>query len=214
MKIILSFCFILLSFLSYSQDQYQNGFKEGFKNGYCYGEIAGCIAPIAPIGPVDLKMDYQTGYNNGFVAGKDEKNKQNKSNTSYSGGAYSQLKPTEQHNLAPITEAVNQFINNYDWEAYYERRKAKKELNDEKNQMIFDEYYKLSLKIDKLTKEYSQKNLFTEANQNKIQNIKNKSDALLNKYKNKPKKFTDFIYKITKLSLELNDVNYEIINSK
>ena len=211
---ILIIALTLISAIVYSQNQYQQGFNDGFKNGYCHGTIAGCVAPIAPIAPVDLTMNYQTGYNNGFVAGKNEKNRQNNSQSSNTGGAYGQLKPVE--TITPVIIAPN-----YDperarkqWEAYYEKRAAKKEENEERNHVILVEYYKLSYKIERLENEYSKRNILSDFNKNKLKRIKDKSDFLLKKYKNRPKKFTDFIYEITKLDLELNDVNYEITNSK
>ena len=66
--------FLLMSSFIFSQSNYQNGFNKGFKEGYCYGEITGCISPVPPIAPIDIKNDFTTGYNNGFTLGKNEKN--------------------------------------------------------------------------------------------------------------------------------------------
>ncbi|MDR2205828.1 MAG: hypothetical protein LBE36_06710 [Flavobacteriaceae bacterium] len=89
-KILLLAALFITSFLL-SQTTYQNGFSAGFKAGYCYGEITGCIAPVSPIAPLDINQTYQSGYNNGFVAGQQRKTQ----DTQNTGGAYGQLKPTE-----------------------------------------------------------------------------------------------------------------------
>lgn len=63
---MIKYLFLFVPIIILSQTTYQNGFKAGYEAGYCHGKI-GCIAPIAPIGALDIKNDYQTGYNNGFV---------------------------------------------------------------------------------------------------------------------------------------------------
>ena len=138
---------ILLFFpaIFFSQTTYQNGFSEGYRAGYCHGVISGCVSPVAPIGPVDIKNDYQTGYNNGFVAGKQQ---QQSSNTN-SGGAYGQLKPTDSKVGDVYQNMVNNIISNHDntniqqaWDNYYLKKEQNLETAKQNNSQLYDILYR------------------------------------------------------------------------
>ena len=119
--------FILFFFpaIFFSQTTYQNGFSAGYQAGYCHGVISGCVSPVAPIGPVDIKNDYQTGYNNGFVAGK----QQQQTNNTNSGGAYGQLKPTDNKVGEVYQNMIDNMVNSHNQRLQAEEDLKKEEAN-------------------------------------------------------------------------------------
>ena len=92
---------LLFPALLFSQNSYQDGYKAGYKAGFCYGKI-GCVAPVAPYAPADLYNTYQSGYNNGFVAGKKKQEENQQPPTQLNGGAYGQLQVPP-----PITDIIS-----------------------------------------------------------------------------------------------------------
>jgi len=86
MKQISTFIFLIISFLAYSQSNFDKGFYDGFKKGYCYERDNNCIAPITPNAPIpsvnENSDNYNHGYNRGFQIGLDKsRNEKLKTNT-------------------------------------------------------------------------------------------------------------------------------------
>ncbi|MDB5226902.1 MAG: hypothetical protein JWN78_1095 [Bacteroidota bacterium] len=70
-KTFVLFVLILTNLLAYTQSDYFSGFYEGYKNGYCQNKI-GCWSPTPPIAPlpaIGIIINYQSGYNAGFILG-------------------------------------------------------------------------------------------------------------------------------------------------
>ncbi len=80
-KIILFLIFSVFTVQVFSQLEYYKGYRDGFKEGYCHGDV-GCVAPIAQVGPVkpgEKFFSYKDGYNNGYNAGIQTRNRDNTS---------------------------------------------------------------------------------------------------------------------------------------
>ena len=198
---------ILLFFPAFifSQITYQNGFSAGYQAGYCHGVISGCVSPVAPIGPVDIKNDYQSGYNNGFAAGKQQ---QQTSNTN-SGGAYGQLKPTDNKVGDVYQNMVNNIISNRDntkiqqaSEDYYWRKEEKRQAKeDAKNNLIalYDKEYTITNEmILALENENNSSN-----DKMMIESFKEKNSSLIYKYRN-TNNFKSYFKQIYKLRKEIS----------
>ena len=203
MKTFIPFFFPVIFF---SQTTYQNGFKAGYEAGYCHGKI-GCIAPIAPIGALDIKNDYQTGYNNGFVLGKQQQQETSNNN---SGGAYGQLKPVESKVSDIYQNMVDNIITNQNtgsfkqsWENYYwrkEQRKQDKE-NDKNNLLtLYDKEFSITnemiILLEKEDNSTEQKYI--------IEEFKKKNFDLIYKYR-KTKNFKGYFKKLYELRKEIQN---------
>jgi hypothetical protein len=73
MKKILLTAILLLSISFAFADDFCNGFKAGYKAGYCYNQQFGCVIPFTPPCPAirpALRLTYEGGYAEGFVAGR------------------------------------------------------------------------------------------------------------------------------------------------
>jgi tetratricopeptide (TPR) repeat protein len=80
-KIILFLIFSVFTVQASSQLEYYKGYRDGFKEGYCHGDV-GCVAPIAPVGPAksgENFFSYKDGYNNGYAAGIQARDRDNSS---------------------------------------------------------------------------------------------------------------------------------------
>lgn len=201
---MIKYLFLFVPIIIFPQTTYQNGYKAGFEAGYCHGKISGCVAPIAPIGPVDIKNDYQTGYNNGFVAGKQQQT------TNNSGGAYGQLKPVENKVGDIYQNMVNDIITNQNntdfnqaWDNYYwrkEQRKQDKE-NDKNNLLtLYDKEFSITnemiILLEKEDNSTEQKYIIEEFNK--------KNFDLIYKYR-KTKNFKGYFKKLYELRKEIQN---------
>ena len=202
-----TYTFIFSSNLFFS-DYHQSGFSAGFQAGYCHGVISGCVSPVAPIGPVDIKNDYQTGYNNGFVVGK----QQRQTSDTKSGGAYGQLKPTDNKVGDVYQNMVNNIISNRDnskiqqaWEDYYWRKEEKRQAKeDAKNNLIalYDKEFTITNEM-----------ILALENENNssddkfmIESFKERNLSLIYKYR-KTKNFTSYFKKLLELRNEIRKSN-------
>ncbi len=188
-----------ISIIVYSQNQYQNGFSSGYKAGYCYN-VLGCVAPIAPIGFIDIKNDYQTGYNNGFVKGQQD---QVSNNTSYNstGGAKGQLRPSiPDYDISFDPEVMRKM-----WGDYYEMRRIKKEEKARQNEflikMVTEHTIEVMVEMDKLKIRLKEKNINDKIIENIIYDLHYENQTIYNEYKNEPKKYKQFYKK----NLELKE---------
>lgn len=204
--------FNVTTLFAFSQTQYQQGFNEGFRNGYCHGIVAGCVSPIAPPAPVSITMNYQTGYNNGFLAGKNKKDKQNNADSSYLGGAYGQLQPLKPLDMTPLNNlnnSVNELITNYDWQAYYERRtlakQEKERLKNEYTQNFYEENRTVNQWINELQEKLESQNVDINKINGIIFNFKNQNEKLFQKYFNKRSKYKNYLFEMNKLKNEILD---------
>ena len=77
MKTIL---FLFFPFILFSQtSQYNNGYYKGYKNGYCRALGYDCAAPAAPYPKYSQRQSFSDGYDDGFLAGIERYNENNKS---------------------------------------------------------------------------------------------------------------------------------------
>ncbi len=60
-----------LTLLSFTQDEYSDGFESGYIDGFCFKQ-ENCIEPIVPIPNLpDINcQDYRCGYNDGWEKGR------------------------------------------------------------------------------------------------------------------------------------------------
>ncbi|MEA1850925.1 hypothetical protein U9K52_18580 [Chryseobacterium sp. MHB01] len=206
MKKLMTIFTVLLSTILYCQDIYQNGFSAGYKAGYCYN-ILGCIAPISPIGDRDIKNDYQTGYNNGFVKGQQDQKHYTTQHTP-TGGAYGQVKPAVQElDLSIDTDHMRDL-----WADYYEKRRIKKQKKiaekQEKeakiSQLIIDRTTEVIDEIDKLKKRLKANSMNDAEIDKIITNFHYENQTLYNKYKDNVKKYGDFYVENEKLKEKIS----------
>jgi len=164
MRKILTILTIASSSILYCQNVYQNGFSAGYKAGYCYNQL-GCVPPIAPIGQLDIKTDYQTGYNNGFVKGQQDKIYQKSSNNT--GGVQGQLRPS----IPDMDLNIDPNLSREMWVNYYEKKRVKKEQQAKNNEilvrMITEQTIEVMVEMDKLKLRLKEKNV----NDKEIENI-------------------------------------------
>ncbi|KNB60624.1 hypothetical protein [Chryseobacterium sp. Hurlbut01] len=198
MKKIITLFSLIVSTVLYSQDVYLNGFSLGYKAGYCYN-ILGCVAPIAPIGFIDVKNDYQTGYNNGFVKGQQDQayNNQQVKN----GGVKGQLSPSiPDYDISFDPEVMRKM-----WGDYYERRRVKKEEKTKQNEflikMVTEHTIEVMVEMDKLKIRLKEKNISDKEIENIIYDLHYDNQKIYNEYKNEPKKYKQFYKK----NLELKE---------
>lgn len=188
-KLTTIFSFIISTFL-YSQDVYQNGFSAGYKSGYCYN-VLGCVAPISPIGFRDIKNDYQTGYNNGFVKGQQD---QISNNAPYNptGGVQGQLRPS----IPDMDLNIDPNLSREMWANYYEKRRVKKEQQAKNNEilvrMITEQTIEVMVEMDKLKLRLKEKNINDKEIENIIYDLHYENQTLYNEYKVKPEKIKYF----------------------
>lgn len=206
MKKFLLIFTLLSSMLFYSQDVYQNGFSAGYKAGYCYN-LLGCVAPISPIGDRDIKNDYQTGYNNGFVKGQQDQ-KQYTTQYTPTGGALGQLRPSVQELDLNIDPNHMREL----WADYYEKRRIKKQkkLAEQKerevkiSQLIVDHTTEVIDEIDKLKKRLKSNNISDKEIDKIVNNFHYENQTLYNKYKDNIKKYDDFYVENKKLKEKIS----------
>jgi hypothetical protein len=191
----------------YSQDVYQKGFSAGYKAGYCYN-ILGCIAPVSPIGNRDIKSDFQTGYNNGFVIGQQDQRSNNQQYNSNTGGALGQLKPSVQDLDLNVDPNHMREL----WADYYEKRRIKKErkaaekakMNAAIPQLVVDHTTEVIGEIDKLKNRLKGKNISDIEIEKITNNLHHENETIYNKYKDKVEKYGDFYVENKKLKEKIS----------
>lgn len=206
MKQLLTFFAVVLSTILYCQDSYQKGFSAGYKAGYCYN-ILGCIAPIAPIGYIDIKNDYQTGYNNGFVKGQQDQ-KESTAQYSSNGDALGQLKPAVKDLDLNIDPNYTREL----WTDYYEKRRIKKQKklayeqkrNAEISTLVVDHTNEVINEIDKLKARLKANNISDSEINRIVKNFHYENQTLYNKYKDNVKKYGDFYVENKKLKEKIS----------
>ncbi|NMR34238.1 hypothetical protein HIO71_08450 [Chryseobacterium aquaticum] len=205
MKKITTIFSVIISTILYSQDVYQNGFTAGYKAGYCYN-VLGCIAPVTPIGQLDVKQDYQTGYNNGFVKGQQD---QVSNNTSYipTGGVKGQLRPS----IPDMDLNIDPNLSREMWANYYEKRRVKKEQQAKNNEtlvrMITEHTIEVMVEMDKLKIRLKEKNISDKEIDNIIYDLHYENQTIYNEYKNEPKKYKQFYKKNLELKERINKMS-------
>lgn len=189
MRKILTILTIASSSILYCQNVYQNGFSAGYKAGYCYNQL-GCVAPIAPIGQLDIKTDYQTGYNNGFVKGQQDQIAQKTSNNT--GGVQGQIRPS----IPDLDLNIDPNASREMWANYYEKRRIKKENQAKNNEilvrMITEQTIEVMVEMDKLKLRLKEKNVNNKEIENIIYDLHYENQTLYNEYKVKPEKIKYF----------------------
>lgn len=189
MRKILTILTIVSSSILYCQNVYQNGFSAGYKAGYCYN-VLGCVEPVAPIGFVDIKNDYQTGYNNGFVKGQQDQITQKSSNNT--GGVQGQLRPS----IPDMDLNIDPNLSREMWANYYEKRRVKKEQKAKNNdilvRMITEQTIEVMIEMDKLKLRLKEKNVNDKEIENIIYGLHYENQTLYNEYKVKPEKIKYF----------------------
>lgn len=212
-KLLIIFSLFFTTISLFSQTQYQQGFNEGFKNGYCHGQIAGCVAPIAPIAPVTMNMNYQSGYNNGFIEG--QKVKQNQNSYNNTGGALGQIRPLESNtqNLQLTLPTYDPEVMRKQWEDYYERRRIKKLEKDRKNIEYTNSYYEENSTVNtwindlelKLTSQNVEKSKINEI----ISRFKIQNEKIFQKYFKKQSRFKNYLSEMNRLKNEILYFEYK-----
>lgn len=206
MKKLMTLFTVLLSTILYCQDSYQNGFSAGYKAGYSYNVLA-CVAPISPIGDRDIKNDYQTGYNNGFVKGQQDQ-KQYTTQYTPTGGALGQLRPSVQDLDLNIDPNHMREL----WADYYEKRRIKKqkklvekqEREAKIPQLVIDHTTEVIDEIEKLKKRLKDNNISDEEINKIVNNFHYENQRLYNKYKANIKKYGDFYVENKKLKEKIS----------
>jgi len=196
MKKTITVVSIIVSTILYSQDVYQNGFSAGYRSGYCYN-ILGCVAPVAPIGFRDIKNDYQTGYNNGFVKGQQDQISQKSSNNT--GIVQGQLRPS----IPDMDLNIDPNVSREMWANYYEKRSAKKAEKDKQNklliQMITDHTIEVMVEMDKLKLRLKERNLSDKEIENIIYDLHYENQNIYVAYRDKPEDYKKYYKKYLEL---------------